>query len=351
MKLLAISDVYIPEASMRRGLESLEQFGVEVDTRPWEHASLEGLQEANLEIERGGAEAVALPADLLRNIADYQIAIVQFAPLGRAFIEQASSLKLIGVLRGGTENIAVQYATDRGICVMNTPGRNARAVAECTVGLILTELRNLARAHASLRAGHWTRDFPNSDVIPELGGKTIGLVGYGAVGQLVAQFLGAFDSHIIAYDPYFRGDPAQTELVDLEQLLERSDVISLHARLTEENQHLIGREQLRQMKPTAVLVNTARSGLVDEAALVEALTDKSIMGAALDVFDVEPLPADHPLLKLDCVTLAPHLAGSTIDAFRNSPRLMAEHLKRMLNGSKNLPIVNGIMPDLGSSPK
>ncbi len=148
MKLLAISDVYIPEASMRRGLESLEQFGVEVDTRPWEHASLEGLQEANLEIERGGAEAVALPADLLRNIADYQIAIVQFAPLGRAFIEQASSLKLIGVLRGGTENIAVQYATDRGICVMNTPGRNARAVAECTVGLILTELRNLARAHA-----------------------------------------------------------------------------------------------------------------------------------------------------------------------------------------------------------
>jgi D-3-phosphoglycerate dehydrogenase len=292
-----------------------------------------------------------LPAELLQDLQDVQIVIVQFAPIGQAFIEKAAQLKLIGVLRGGTENIATQPATDRGVCVMNTPGRNARAVAECTVGLILAEVRNLARAHANLINGRWTRDFPNSDVIPELGGKTVGLVGYGAVAQLVARFLRGFDSQIIAYDPYFEGDPGSTELVRLDELLERSDVVSLHARLTDENHHLIGEEQLRRMKPTAVLVNTARSGLVDEVALVEALKKKRIMGAALDVFDTEPLAADHPLVKLDRVTLVPHLAGSTIDAFRNSPRMMAEHLTRLFQGSKDLPIVNGIMPDLGSSPK
>jgi D-3-phosphoglycerate dehydrogenase len=351
MKLLAISDVYIPEAFMRQGLEPLEQLGVEVETRPWEHASLAELQEANLAIETGGPEAVAFPAELLQDLPDYQIVIVQFAPIGRAFVESAAQLKLIGVLRGGTENIAMQFATDRGVCVMNTPGRNARAVAECAVGLILTEIRNLARAHAQLINGRWTRDFPNSDTIPELGGKTVGLVGYGAVAQLVAQFLRGFDSLVIAYDPYFEGDSGCTELVSLDKLLERSDVVSLHARLTNENHHLIGREQLRRMKPTAILVNTARSGLVDEMALVAALQEKRIMGAALDVFDTEPLPADHPLLQLDRVTLVPHLAGSTIDAFRNSPRMMAEHLTRLFQGSKDLPIVNGIMPDLGSLPK
>jgi D-3-phosphoglycerate dehydrogenase len=351
MKLLAISDAYIPEPFMRQGLEPLEQFGVEIETRTWQHASLEGLQQANLAIETDGPDAVTLPADLLERLDQFHIVIVQFAPAGRLFIEQAVNLALIGVLRGGTENVDLRQATDQGVCVMNTPGRNARAVAECTVGLILTEVRNLARAHARLKAGQWTRDFPNRGLIPELGGKTIGLVGYGAVGQLVAQFLTGFGSHIIAYDPYFKGQAGGTEMVGLDQLLERSDVVSLHARLTEENRHLIGRDQLDRMKPTAVLVNTARSGLVDERALVDALKRGSIMGAALDVFDVEPLPEDHPLLSIERVTLAPHLAGSTIDAFRNSPRIMAEHLSRMFRGSKDLPIVNGIMPDLGSSPK
>ncbi len=351
MKLLALSDAYIPQDFMREGLKPLEELGVQVVIRPWQHASLAMLQEANLQIELGGPDAVALPPEILDDIDGFQIAVTQFAPLGQAFIERAKSLELIGVLRGGTENVAVQCATRRGICVMNTPGRNARAVAECAVGLILTELRNLARAHACLRAGQWTRDFPNRDAIPELQGKTVGLVGYGAVGQLVARFLRAFDSRIVAYDPYFSGDPGSTELVDLDQLLEQSDVISLHAQLDRRESPFDWAQALRRMKASAVLINTARSGLVDEPALVEALTERRIMGAALDVFDVEPLSSDHPLLKLDNVTLAPHLAGSTIDAFRNSPRLMAEHLSRMLKGAPDLPIVNGITPELRSSPR
>jgi D-3-phosphoglycerate dehydrogenase len=250
------------------------------------------------------------------------------------------------VLRGGTENVDVARATERQIAVLNTPGRNARAVAECTLGLILSEVRNIARAHAALKAGHWTRDFPNHDFIPELNGKTVGLVGYGSVARLLAGYLQAMGSRIIAFDPFVAGETHPAEMVDLDTLMCQSDVISIHARLTEDTRHLVGERQLRQMKPTAVLVNTARSGLVDEQVLVGVLQERAIMGAALDVFDQEPLAPDHPLLGLDNVTLVPHIAGSTIDAFLGSVTLMSGHLRRMLLNERPLPIVNGVEPQL-----
>jgi len=346
MKLLAISDTYIPTQFMRQGLAGLEALGVEIEVRQWSHPTLVALQEANLAIEKGGPEAVSLPPEVTENVADFELVVVQFAPLSRAFIEAVQALKVIGVLRGGTENVDVAFATGRGITVMNTPGRNARAVAECTLGLILAEVRNIARAHTHLKQGDWRRTFPNTSAIPELNGKTVGLVGFGAVGRLVAGYLQALGSRVIAFDPYFSGDAGPVTLVDLETLLRESDVVSIHARLTEESYHLIGEAQLALMKPTAVLVNTARSGLVDEKALTRALAERRIMGAALDVFDVEPLPPDHPLLGLDNVTIVPHLAGSTIDAFLNSPKLMAGHLARMLEGKTELPIVNGVPPRL-----
>lgn len=331
---------------MQQGLAPLEKFGVEVHVRHWRHDTLIDLQQANLAIEHGGPDAVPLPDEITEDVADFSIIVAQFAPVPRSLIEAVSNLKIIAVLRGGAENIAVDFATERGITVMNTPGRNARAVAECTMGMILSEIRNIARAHAHLKSSRWRRSFDNSEAIPELCGRTVGLVGYGAVGQLVAGYLEAFGSTIIAFDPYFEGDPAPTQLVDLDTLMKQSDVISVHARLTEESFHLIGPEQIALMKPTAILVNSARSGLIDENALVKALSEKEIMGAALDVFDTEPLPPDHPLLELENVTITPHLAGSTIDAFRNSPKLMAEHLARMFQGRKPLPIINGIEPSL-----
>ena len=346
MKLLAISDTYIPAGFMEQGLASLAPLGVEVEVRRWEHPTLVALQEANLAIEKGGPEAVTLPPEVTDNVAQFDIVVVQFTPIGRSFIEAAKRLSVIGVLRGGTENVDVPLATRRGITVLNTPGRNARAVAECTMGLILSEIRNIARAHALLQQGDWRRSFPNTAAIPELYEKTVGLVGFGSVARLVAGYLVSFGSRVIAFDPYFEGDPGRVTLVDLETLLRESDVVSIHARLTDQSYHLIGGAQLALMKPSAVLVNTARSGLVDEQALVRALTERRIMGAALDVFDVEPLPPDHPLVKLDNVTIVPHIAGSTIDAFRISPRLMAGHLARLLEGEADLPIVNGVSPRL-----
>jgi D-3-phosphoglycerate dehydrogenase len=214
------------------------------------------------------------------------------------------------------------------------------------MGMILGEIRNIARSHACLKSGQWRRTFPNSDAIPELYDKTVGLIGYGAVGHLVAGYLHAFGSRVLAYDPLLVDDAAPAVAVDLETLFRESDVVSVHARLSEQTHHLVGEKELALMKPSAVLVNTARSGLVDEEALVRALSERRILGAALDVFDTEPLPPDHPLLKLDNVTLTPHLAGSTIDAFRNSPKLMAGHLIRLFRGEKDLPIVNGVKPTL-----
>ena len=151
---------------------------------------------------------------------------------------------------------------------------------------------------------------------------------------------------MLAHDPFCQGDPAPASLFDLHVLMKESEVVSLHARLAPETQHVIGAAELAMMKPTAVLVNTARSGLVDEKALVKVLRQRKIMGAALDVFDEEPLPPDSPMLKLDNVTITPHLAGSTIDAFLNSPKMMAGHLTKMLRGESPLPIVNGIEPTL-----
>lgn len=346
MKLLAISDTYIPAAIMRQGLESLADVGLEVTVRRWEHPTLVELQQANLVIEQEGPNALPLPDDVLDGIDAFDILLVQFTPVGQRTIELATRLKLVGVLRGGTENVDLSCATARGICVLNTPGRNARAVAECALGLMLSEIRNLARSHAALKAGQWRRDYPNSTAIPELRGKTVGLIGYGSVAQLVAHYLVAFGSRIIAYDPYFRGDSQPATLVDLPTLLEQSDIISLHARLTEENHGLLGRKEFARMKSSAVLINTARSGLVVEEALVEALSQRRIMGAALDVFDVEPLPSDHPLMKLDNVTITPHLAGSTIDSFYQSPVKMADQLRALLAGQGQLPIVNGVQPRL-----
>ncbi len=346
MKLVAISDHYIPHDIMRKGLASLEALGIEVEVRPWEHETLVELQEANLAIEQGGPGAVELPEELFENLGDVEILVAQFTPISRRMIEAAPQLKVIGVLRGGVENVAIDVATERGVSVLNTPGRNARAVAECTMGLILTEIRNLARSHACLMRGEWRREFANGLAIPELNEKTVGLVGYGAIGRLVAHYLQAFGSRILAFDPYAQGDPSPAELVDLPTLMKESDVVSLHARLSPETHHLIGAAELAMMKPTGVLVNTARSGLIDEPALVEVLRQGKIMGAALDVFDEEPLQAKSPLLELDNVTITPHLAGSTIDAFLNSPKLMAGHLTRMLQGDTRLPLVNSIEPTL-----
>ncbi|RLM16009.1 oxidoreductase [Brenneria goodwinii] len=334
MKCLAIADLFINKATMNFGLQKLRDNGIDVIVREWKHDSLEKLQVDNLQVEQQGAEAVQLPAALLEGIEDIDVIITQFAPVNISVMEKAKKLKYVGVLRGGIENINTDYACQKGIVVLNTPGRNARSVAEFTVGMMLAETRNIARAHDALKDKHWRKDFPNQECIPELGGKTIGLIGFGHIAQLVAKFLSAFDVNIIFFDKYVDHHDRYKKITDLDELVKNADIISFHARLTEETQNLINAHHFRLMKKNAVIINTARSGLINEQDLLQALQEKRIMGAAIDTFDYEPLQDDSAFYALDNVTITPHMAGSTIDAFSNTPKLFSDILLGKLDKGK-----------------
>ncbi len=325
MKCLAIADLFITKEMMETGLTPLTEAGIDVTVREWRHENLEQLQKDNLQIEQKGSEALQLPDFLLENIKTFDVIITQFAPINEKVLNAAEKLKIIGVLRGGTENINETLAKEKEIEIINTPGRNARSVAEFTVGLILSEIRNIARSHAALKNGEWRKDFPNSADVPELEGRTIGIIGFGNIGQLVGRLLNGFDTRILFYDPYFRGSTS-FEQVDFDTLLVQSDIISMHGRLTEETKNMIRMEHFRKMKRTAVIINTARSGLIKEKDLVRALQNKEIAGAAIDTFDHEPLEPDSAFLHLDNVTLTSHMAGSTTDAFRHTPKKLAKRL-------------------------
>lgn len=229
-------------------------------------------------------------------------------------IAKAPNLKVVARAGIGVDTIDVAAATKRGIAVMNAPGANTVSAAEHAIALLLSLLRHIPEAAETMRQGGWDRKrFEGS----ELRGKTLGVVGLGRIGGYVAQVAHAFGMTIIAYDPFVapqRAVELQARLLPIEQLLQEADIITLHVALTDETRHLLNAQRIKLMKPTAFLVNTARGELVDEQALVLAVKEKRIAGAAVDVFAEEPLPKDSPLRGLERVLLTPHLAASTSEA-------------------------------------
>lgn len=230
-------------------------------------------------------------------------------------IREGSRLKLIARAGIGVDNVDVRSATEKGIVVMNTPGGNATTTAEHTIALLFSLARWIPQAYLKLREGIWDR---KSFMGIELSGKTIGIIGLGNVGSLVARIALGIPMKVIGYDPYLNPDRLkglEIEVVeDLRDLLKRSDVVSLHVPLNEKTRGLIGAQELKLMKRTALLINCARGGIVDEKALLEALEEGWIAGAALDVFAEEPPPPDHPILKDPKVVFTPHLGASTYEA-------------------------------------
>jgi D-3-phosphoglycerate dehydrogenase len=231
-----------------------------------------------------------------------------------ALMGGAPAMKLIGRAGMGVDNIDVAAATRRGITVLNTPGANTVSAAEHAIGLMLALVRRIPWAAESMRRGEWDRKkFAGT----ELHGKTLGVVGLGRIGSHVAGIARAFGMKILAHDPYLSDTRARelgAEIVALDDLLARSDIVTLHVALTDKTRNLIDARRLALMKPRAALINTARGGLVDEAALCATMQEKRLAGAALDVYQQEPLPADSPLRKLEAVVLTPHLAASTGEA-------------------------------------
>ena len=268
-------------------------------------------------------------------------------------LEATPQLKVIGRAGVGLDNVDIEAASLRGVIVMNTPGANTVATAEHTMALLLALCRHVPQADASLRAGQWKR---NQFLGVQLYRKTLGVVGLGRIGARVAQRAQGFGMEVIAFDPYISDDVARelkVTLVELDELLARSDFITLHAALTPEARNLIDAQAIARMKPGVRLVNCARGALIDEAALVDALRSGHVAGAALDVFNEEPLPADSPLRELANVVLTPHLAASTLEAQRDVGTQIVDQVLAALRGEDfrnavNMPVVDaGIFRELG----
>ena len=251
-------------------------------------------------------------------------------PCTAAMIAAAPRLRLVQKIGVGVNTIDLDAARARGIAVCNLPGSNARAVAEMALLLMLATLRRLPQFDAGLRAGRWGAAPAVQDRLGELGGRTIGLVGFGAVPAILAPVLAALGCRVLYTARTPRAVPY--EFHDLDTLLAESDVVSLHVPQTPETAGMIGPAALARMKPGAILINTARGGLVDEAALCAALRSGHLGAAGLDVFATEPTPGDNPLLALDNVVVAPHVAWVTTGTFARSFETAAANVRRLAAG-------------------
>jgi len=342
MEVLCIGDVMIPGDNIGAAAKTLRLNNLNIDIKNWE-TDWGKLQDRRLIIEKQGPSAESVVPQILNANKDTEMLLVLFCPVSREAINALPNLKLIGASRAGLENINVKYATEKGIIVQNIKGRNAQAVSDFTIGLILGEVRNIARSYHAVKNGVWRKNFVNSEMIPELQGKTIGLVGFGDIGQLVAQKLSGFQVNILVFDPYVSDEVIQkyhVQKVTIEDLLKNADFVSLHARLSKDSKNVIGEKELSLMKKNAYLINTARAGLINEDALYHTLKEKKIAGAALDVFWQEPIGENSRWLELDNVTLTTHIAGTTKEALTKSPYLLVEDINKLLENKEPKFIVN-----------
>ena len=252
-------------------------------------------------------------------------------PCTREIIAGAPNLRLIQKIGTGVNTIDLAAAQERGIAVCNLPGTNARAVAEMTLLLMLASLRRLPRFDAELRAGTWAADPGVQDQLGELGGRTVGLIGYGAIPRLLAPMLTAMGCRLL-YTARSPKPDAIGEPRPLDDLLAEADIVSLHLPLTPATERLIDAAALARMQPGAILINTARGGLVDQAALAAALRSGRLGAAGLDVFAHEPPDHREEIFRLPNVVIAPHVAWLTRETFERSFSLAAENCHRLADG-------------------
>ncbi|GAP53638.1 D-3-phosphoglycerate dehydrogenase [Arthrobacter sp. Hiyo6] len=294
------------------------------------------LLDAGLTLNENPYERPLLKSELLDAVVTARAGIVGVEVWDADVFAAAPNLKVLTKLGSGVDNIDLSAAAAHGVTVCNAPGGNANAVAEITVGLVLAGFRQIPRLDANLRAGGWDRY-----VGPELTGKTVGLIGFGAIGALVAHRLLGFDCAMLAYDPYPNAALAAergVELVDLDELLARADVLSLHLPSLPSTHHFVNHDFLAKAKRGAFLVNTARGTLVDEAALTEAIQSGQL-GASLDVFENEPISSHSPLLDLENVVLTSHAAADSIEAYRNIGQINAHAILDVLGGREPANVV------------
>ena len=270
-------------------------------------------------------------AGLLRELATADVLLHVLSPVTADLMKSAPSLRLVHKIGIGVDTIDLVHAKANGIAVCNMPGTNTAAVVELALGLMLACLRQIVPIANEVHAGTgWPARPELLDGAGEIGQRCVGLIGYGAVSRRLARVLTALDARVIAHDPNVKD--ADVELVALDELLARADIVSLHVPLTVATRALLNRERLARMKPGAIIVNTARGPLIDEAALAEALASRHIAAAGLDVFAEEPPPADNPLLASPHVVATPHIAWLSDGTWRRSVGVIVENCRRLAAG-------------------
>lgn len=258
-----------------------------------------------------------------------QAIIVRYGKVGAAAIDAAPALRVISKHGSGTDTIDKAAAKARNVEVRAAVGANAAAVAEQALALLLACAKSVPQLNARMHAGHWDKATHKS---VELSGRTIGLVGLGAIGARFARMALAMDMRVLGYDPYAKSAPAGVELVDLDTLWKSSDAISFHCPLTDDNRGMLNADTLARCKPGVIVVNTARGGLIDEAALLAAVRSGQVAFAGLDSFAVEPMTAGHPFHGEERILLSPHIGGVTADAYVKTGVAAAENALAVLHG-------------------
>jgi len=284
-------------------------------------------------------------AELRQRLAEDQVNILvtEVDRVTADVLEGLQDLKMICVCRGTPSNVDIAAATEQGVIVTRTPGRNAVAVAELTIALMINVARHMNAGERAIRENKWDRSLYFTLAGVELTDRTVGIVGLGAVGREVAKRLRCFDMRILACDPYVSQEVAASvnaDLVDLDTLMRESDFVSIHLPVTEETRGLVSAEKIALMKPTAYFINTARAATIDEDAILEALKEKRIAGGAFDVFGAEPVPPESPYLELDNVVMTPHIGGATVDAITNHSRMAFQDIVDYMSGKTPTLIVN-----------
>jgi D-3-phosphoglycerate dehydrogenase len=338
VKILAVGDSYMPPRYFAEAFAAavephheVEYFQVDA-MRPFTPATPS---------ERKLREFQGSPTEIAERMPGVEVLVVQGAPVTDAVLQASPELRLVGCARGGPVNVDVEAITARGLPLVNTPGKNAEAVADLTLAFLVMLARGLPKAQRFLEEGHRLRDnwegakFMGSD----LRRHVLGLVGYGQIGSRVVQRALPFGMTVIVYDPFVEANGIE-QVSSLEELLTRSDFVSLHARATAENENMVDAAALAAMKPGAFLVNTARETLVDEDALDAALESGRLGGAALDVIRTTETSGRHRLLRHENVVMTPHLGGATHETLLQGAEMIAEEILRFAAGEPLVNVVN-----------
>jgi D-3-phosphoglycerate dehydrogenase / 2-oxoglutarate reductase len=339
VKILAVGDSYMPSRYFDEAFAPLEE------AHEIERLDLDDEEpfEPRTPSELKLREYLGSPRRLAERMPGVEVLVVQGAPVTREVLDASPQLRLVCCARGGPVNVDVEAVTARGLPLVNTPGKNADAVADLTLAFLVMLARRLPRAQRFLAEGNQLRDnwegarFIGSD----LRRHTLGLIGYGNIGQRVATRAVAFGLSVLAYDPYVDEAHHEVELVDtLDELLARSDFVSLHARATNANANLMDASAFTKMKRGALFVNTARETLVDEDALDAALASGQLGGAALDVVHTAQRAGRHRLLRHENVVMTPHLGGATHETLLQGAEMIADEILRFARGEPLVNVVN-----------